>query len=103
MEVITIYKSIDGHEFDYESECLEYEMKLLLTNTKLRVYKGNRRLTDLLSDDTYNYCTKVVVPDRDALYDLNMIKDYNGYYDGIDSVGTWKYNDENHSWERAGE
>lgn len=105
MKTITTYTYIssDGIFFFNEDECIKYEMNLVLDNTTLRVYKGNKRLKDLMSYDTYNYCTKVVVPDQDALYDLNMIKDYNGYYYGIDSVGTWKYNDKNSSWERVGE
>lgn len=89
----------DGSFFSNEDECIRYEMNLILADTTLRVYKGNKRLKDLLSDDTHNYCTKVVVPDQDALLDLNMIKDYSGCYYGIDSVGTWKYNDENDKWE----
>lgn len=103
MKIITTYMANDGTFFYNEEECFKHEINLVLANTTLRVYKGNKRLKDLLSDDTYNYCTRVVVPDQDALYDLDMIKDYNGCYYGIDSVGTWKYNDENHSWERVGE
>lgn len=103
MKIIYTYMANDGSFFSNEDECIRYEMNLILADTTLRVYKGNKRLKDLLSDDTHNYCTRVVVPDQDALYDLDVVKDYTGYYYGIDNVGTWKYNDENSSWERVGE
>lgn len=107
MKIITIYEAYDGKQFDDETDCLEYELKLKEKDTTLRAYgKHNKVLHDLWKDETYNETFKVVIPDTNALVFLMDLQDYCGFCFDIpavaDSIGTWKYIEKDECWKKVG-
>ena len=106
MEVITIYKSIDGKTFDDEFDCLEHEMNILENNSDIQIYgKYNKKLHNWYEDETYNQVVKIVIPSESAIHDLKQIQDYCGfYYDipaNVESIGTWKFNEKTEKFEKV--
>ena len=102
MTHVEYWVAYDGNRFDNETDCIEHELKQKLRHTDLSVicpetgvaYKGPL----VMSQKAYNNCESVIVPNSQALADLKEIQDFTGFYDGIDSVGKWKYDDTENKW-----
>lgn len=99
---IEFWQANDRTKFASEEECIEYELKQKLRHSDLSVicpetgvvYKG----PFVMSEKVYKKCESIIVPNRQALADLKEIQDFTGLYDGIDSVGKWKYDDTENKW-----
>ena len=93
--MITIYVADDGVLFYDEYECEAYEWKLNHPNLKdVHVFnKDGVEFEDIYSEDAYNYSEKIVVPNEEALRDLQELAHYTGYccYEDIDKVGEWVF------------
>ncbi len=91
----TIYIADDGKEFDNQFECEHYEWILSHQHLKsIKCYdKDDNKLKDIMEEDTYNYCYKIMVPTNEAVKELNDLADYTGYcyYSHITEAGTWIY------------
>lgn len=91
----TIYIADDGKKFDDKFECEHYEWMLNHAHLKdIKCYdKDGNILEDIMEDDTYNYCQKIIVPTGEAVKELNDLADYTGYcyYSHITEAGTWVY------------
>ena len=90
-----LYIADDGKEFDNEFECEHYEW---LQNhphlNDIKCYdKDGKLFEDIMADDTYNYCQKVVVPTDECAKELSDLADYTGYcyYSHIIEAGTWVF------------
>lgn len=102
MTHIEYWQAFDGTKFDNETDCIEHELKQKLWYTTLKVicpetgvtYKG----PFIMDQKANNECESVIVPDKRALKDLKEIQDFTGFYDGIDSIGKWKYDDTDNKW-----
>ena len=91
-----IYVADDEKEFDNEFDCQEYEWKLKhphLNNIKF-YDKNNNVLDEIFSQETYNIVKRVIVPDEDAVNDLQEFANYTGFccYEDIISRGEWIFN-----------
>lgn len=55
--------------------------------------KDGNKFEDIMADDTYNYCHKIIVPTDEAAKELNDLEKYAGYcyYSHITETGTWIY------------
>lgn len=87
-----IYIADDGTTFDDEWDCQDYEFRQSLSLDDIEIYDENgNRFDDILSEDAYNNCVKVVVKTDKAVADLHKIVEYTGFvgYDDIDSPGIW--------------
>ena len=87
-----IYVADDGTTFDDEWDCKDYEFRRSLSLDDIEIYDENgNRFDDILSEDAYNNCTRVIVKTDKAVTDLHKIVKYTGfiYYDDIDSPGIW--------------
>lgn len=92
-----IYVADDGTTFDDEWDCKDYEFRKSLSLDDIEVYDENgNKFDDILSEDAYNNCVKVVVKTDKAVSDLHKIVKYTGFigYDDIDSPGIWHAKDE---------
>lgn len=91
----TIYIADDGKEFDDQYKCEHYEWMLNHTHLNdIKCYdKDNNELKDIMEEDTYNYCHKIIVPTNEAAKELNDLANYTGYcyYSHITETGTWIY------------
>lgn len=89
----TIYIADDGKNFDDKFECKRYEWMLYHTHLKdIKCYdKDGNELKDMMKDDTYNYCQKIIIPTSEAVKELKDLADYTGYCDylQITEAGTW--------------
>ena len=96
MRVIHIAE--DGTLFDNEFECRDYEFIISLKDIKkISCYNDDCELmTDLLSQDTYDYGNTIIIETLEALKTFHKIADYCGWceWDRIDSVGIWKWQDD---------
>lgn len=87
-----IYVANDGTTFDDEWDCKDYEFQQSLSLDDIEVYDENgNRFDDILSEDAYNNCTRVMVKTDKAVSDLHKIAEYTGFlgYEDIDSPGIW--------------
>ena len=91
----TLYIADDGKEFDDEFECEHYEW---LQNhphlNDIKCYdKDGKLFEDIMAEETYNYCQKIVVPTDECANELSDLADYTGfcYYSHIESAGTYVY------------
>lgn len=95
-----IYISDDNKLFDDEIECQRHEWILNHPHLKdIECYddKGNLFTgTDLINDDAYNYCVKIIVPTEDCVKELHDVVEYTGfiYWNYITEPGTWVYKEE---------
>ncbi len=91
----TIYISDDGKEFDDQFKCEHYEWILNHPNLKsIKCYdKDDNEFKDMMEEDTYSYCHKIIVPTNEAAKELNDLAHYTGYcyYSHITEAGTWIY------------
>lgn len=55
--------------------------------------KDDNILKDIMEEDTYNYCNKIIVPTNEAVKELHDLAHYTGYcyYSHITGTGTWIY------------
>ena len=90
-----VYIADDGKEFDDEWDCEHYEW--LQKHPHLKeikcYYKSGKLCEDIMSDETYNYCDKVVVPTDECAKELRDLANYAGYcyYSHITEKGTWVF------------
>lgn len=89
----TVYIADDGKQFEDEYECEHHEFELKHPHLQtIEAYnKDGEKMTDLMDEDTYNNCEKIILHSEEELTDLYEAADYagfSGYYD-IKDVGTW--------------
>lgn len=91
----TVYIADDGKEFDDRFECSHYEWVLNHPHLNdIKCYDEDGKLfEDIMSEDTYNYCQKVVVPTEECVRELSDLADYAGYcsYSDITESGVWMF------------
>lgn len=92
-----IYIANDGKKFDDELECERYEWILNHPHLKsVKCYdKEGKELKDIMEEDTYNYCHKIIAPTDESVEELNDLAHYTGYcyYSHVTEVGTWVFNE----------
>ena len=90
-----IYIADDGKEFDDKFECEHYEWLLNHPHLKnIKCYdKDDNKLEDIMEEDTYNNCYKIMVSTDEAVKELGDLAHYTGYceYSNITETGTWIY------------
>ena len=61
--------------------------------------KDNNELKDIMEEDTYSHCHKIIVPTNEAAKELNDLANYTGYcyYSHIIEAGTWIYEEKENS------
>lgn len=88
-----LYIADDGKEFDDKFECEKYEWLLEHSHLKdIKCYdKDGNLFPDIMSDKTYDYCTKVIVPTKKCVKEIQDLADYMGFclYLDITEPGTW--------------
>jgi hypothetical protein len=88
--VTVCYKSNDGLIFDDEFECALHELKLLLNYSTIEVLdKYDLPLDEVWTEDAYNKSQTVKIKSQSDLIALKALQDYCGFYNNIDSVGTY--------------
>lgn len=93
-----VYIADDGKQFDDEFACIDYEWiqkHKNLQSVKFYDY-DNHMLTDIFNEDVYGATTKVVVPDEDAVEDLQEFGEYTGFcsYEDITEPGEWHWDED---------
>ena len=65
----TVYIADDGKQFEDEYECKQYELNLKYPHLQtIEVYnQEGEKMIDLLDDDTYNNCSRIVIHSKDEL------------------------------------
>lgn len=95
-----IYIADDGTQFEDKWTCEEYEWTLNHKNIyNVLIYDENgNRLTDFMSQDTYENANIVIVPDNAALEDLHELARLTGFccYHQIESSGKWEFKMDGH-------
>ena len=68
----TVYIADDGKEFDNEFECEHYEWLQNHPHLKdIKCYdKDGKQLEDIMSDDTYYFAKKIIVPTDECVKEL---------------------------------
>ena len=91
----TVYIADDGKEFDDEFECEDYEW---LQNhphlNDVKCYdKAGNLFDDIMAEDTYYYCQKIIVPTDECAKELSDLADHTGYcyYSHITESGIWEF------------
>ena len=96
-----VYIADDGKEFDDEFECEEYEWILKHPHLKeIKCYdKIGKPLENIVSEDTYNRCERIVVPTEECVAELSELADYAGFcdYSDITEPGIWLFDMERKS------
>lgn len=91
----TIYIADDGKEFTDEFDCEHYEWVLNHPHIKdIKCYdKDGNALEDLMEEDTYGDCHKLVVSTDEAVKELSDLANYTGFceYKDITDTGIWIY------------
>lgn len=88
-----IYIADDGKEFDDKFECENYEW--LQNHPYLNDFKcydkDGKLLEDIVAEETYYCCHKLVVPKYECVKDLCDLAEYTGYcsYSDITNAGIW--------------
>ncbi len=102
MKHIEYWVAEDGTEFSSETECEEHELKRKLLDTELRVICPETNSAYfgplIIEQEVHNQCDCVIVRSTKALEDLQAIQKFTGFYDGIDGLGEWKYDDCENKW-----
>lgn len=90
-----IYIADDGKEFDNEFDCQSYEWKLNHPHLKDICFydKDNKVLGNIFLQETYETTERIVVPNKDALNDLQEFANYTGFccYEDIVGCGEWAF------------
>lgn len=93
-----VYIADDGKEFDEQFACEHYEWLMNHPNLKyVKCYdKDGNEFEDIMSDETYNYSEKIVVPTDFAARELQDLAKYTGYcyYSHITESGVWVFKEE---------
>ena len=93
----TVYIADDGKEFGNEFECEHYEWMLNHPHLKdIKCYdKYGKQLEDIMSDDTYYFVKKIIVPTDECVKELVELVEYTGFcdYAYITEPGIWSYVD----------
>lgn len=89
----TVYIADDGKQFEDEYECEHHEFELKHPHLKkIEAYnKDGEKMTDLLDEDTYNNCEKIILHSEEELSDLQYAADCLGFYsyNDITEIGEW--------------
>lgn len=99
----TVYIADDGKQFEDEYECEHHEFELKHPHLQtIEAYnKDGEKMTDLMDEDTYNNCEKIILHSEEELSDLQYAADYLGFYsyNDITEIGEWifDYETENFS------
>ena len=81
MTIINTYVAFDGTKFDDEFDCLDYEFTL-------QMYDING----------YSDVHRIIVADEKDLEDIKHVYEYSGIYIGVNSIGTWVYDEDEDNW-----
>ena len=78
----TVYIADDGKKFEDEYECEHHEFELKYPHLQtIEAYnKDGEKMTDLLDEDTYNNCEKIILHSEEELSDLQYAADCLGFY-----------------------
>jgi len=102
MKHVEYWIADDGTQFDDEIDCKRYELKQRLSQTTLQVINSETGIAyegqSIITQKTYNECEAVIVKDDKALSDMKAIQDFTGFYYEIDSIGKWRYDDDECKW-----
>ena len=89
----TVYIADDGKQFEDEYECEHHEFELKYPHLQtIEAYnKDGEKMTDLLDEDTYNNCEKIILRSEEELSDLQYAADCLGFYsyNDITEIGEW--------------
>lgn len=98
----TIYIADDGTQFDDKYDCKDYEFlstlkdveKIIIVDAEGTILNDNP--LDILKDETYHACAKVIITSPAAVESLHKIADYTGFCDYFDikKPGMYKYVEE---------
>lgn len=106
----TVYIANDGKEFDDEFECEHYEwLQDHSCLNDIKCYdKNGKQLEDIMSDDTYYFAQKIIVPTDECVKELAELAEYTGYcdYSNITEPGLWIFNNngfDNETFIKVGE
>ena len=87
------YIAYDGTEFENELDCINHEMICDICKGTLKMYIGDKEVCkdDMITDETYNAVTKIIVNSESDLELLCRLENEYGFisYEDINNVGTW--------------
>ena len=89
-----IYKANDGKEFNNEIDCINYECKVKLGNSRFYDYNNNDITDKVFEEETYFKVNKIVVDNdvsAEAIRELGKDFGFCNYSDII-SAGIWIWN-----------
>lgn len=97
MTTITKYIAIDGTEFDFEHDCVNYEINLNKPddNELILIDKNGIRL--LNTPKGLEECMYIKIENEKALEWVERISDDYGYY-SLDSIGCFYYDTNDNMW-----
>lgn len=99
MTIVTTYVAFDGTKFDDEFDCLDYEFILKMKDCKLRAYDNKRhRVNNWYDINGYSNVHRIIVADEKDLEDIKRVYEYAGIYIGVNSIGTWVYDEYEDNW-----
>ena len=78
----TVYIADDGKQFEDEYECEHHEFELKHPHLQtIEAYnKDGEKITDLLDEDAYDNCERIILHSEEELSDLQYGADYFGFY-----------------------
>lgn len=94
----TIYIAYDGTQFTDEFACELYEWDCAHPHLKtiLAFDQCGSKLSNLMDEDTYYSCEKLIIPTIEAVQDLSDLAEFTGFtsYGDITKPGVWQYDDD---------
>ena len=94
-----IYQADDGTIFNDEDSCIQYEFIYSISTVPLPVMRDKDNYDidysplDLISDDLFNSVYLIEIETQEQVDLMNKVSNFAGFYDDIDSIGTWAYSD----------
>jgi hypothetical protein len=94
-----IYQANDGTIFDDEYSCIQHEFICSISTISLPVmrdkdnYDIDYSYLDLISDDLFNSVCLIEIETQEQIDLMNKVSNFSGFYDDINSIGTWIYSD----------
>lgn len=94
-----IYQADDGTTFDDRHSCIQYEFICSISTVPLPAMKDKDNydidysFLDLISDNLFNSVYLIEIETQEQVDLMNKIYNFAGFYDDIDSIGTWVYSD----------